>query len=516
MSQNSEALAARYGPAYKWFVTLTAILGTIATILSATIVNVAIPDIMGAFGIGQGKVQWLATAFLASMTASMLLTHWLVEVFGQRMTYVASMAIFVGGSALGGVSPNADILILSRALQGFAAGAVQPLAMLAIFQVFPAAERGKAMGIFGIGVILAPAIGPFIGGLAVDAFDWRWVFFLAVPFCIIGSVLALFFLPTRVPKDKNPDFDWLGFIFLAVFLASLLTALSNGQKEGWDSAMIGVLLAIAVCASTGFIIWETMAPHPLLDLRLFLNRQFAAAAIISFVFGAGIFGSTYLIPLFVQTIQGYTPTRSGLLLMPGGLMLGVIFPIAGRLSDRIAPHWPIVIGLSLFGYGSYLMARVDVNTSFWLFSWWILVGRVGLGILMPPLMTGGLRALPQHQLSQGSGAMNFTRQLGGAFGVNLLVVALERRRAFHTDAFSAMQTSANSATVELLQQVRGILAQAGLSDAAQLPMAVGYLGRIIVAQASALAFRDGFLIVAGIFMLAIIPALMMRPAASAK
>ena len=505
-----EGLFVRFGPSYRWLVTATVMMGTIATILTATIVNVALPDIMGAFGMGQDRAQLLSTGFLAAMTGTMLLNAWMVDAIGQRLTFMFAVGVFIAASVMGGLAPAEGILILARVLQGAAAGILQPLAMQTIFQVFPPEKRGSAMGIYGIGVVLAPAIGPTLGGIMVDSFSWRYVFFMAVPFCAIGLFLATLFMPGRTASGPPRRFDWIGFGLMTAFLVSLLNGLSNGQRHGWMSDTILIDFMIASLTGIGFIVWELMTPTPMLNLKLFTNRIYAGASVVAFIFGAGIYCSTFLIPLFVQTIQGYTPTRSGVLLMPAGLILAIVFPIAGRLTDRTPAFVTVMFGLAVFAVSSFLMTGVDTNVSFWALAWWIMLGRIGLGFIMPSLNAGALKALPMTLLGQGSGAINFVRQLGGAFGVNLLTIALEWRSQLYAESFTVAQNPGNSATAGLLRDVTGLLAQAGVPEAIRQAGAMNYLGRAIYSQGNMLGFRDCFFIVGAIFLAALVPALMMR------
>lgn len=500
-----DALFSRYGPAYRWFATGTVMVSTIAVVLSTTIVNVAIPDVMGAFGISQVQAQWISTGFLAAMTATMLLTDWADKAFGQRATMIGSLVLFMAGSVLGGIAPDENVLTVARVIQGAAAGVVQPLAMILLFQVFPADQRGAAMGIFGIGVVLAPALGPWVGGLLIDTFNWHYVFFLGIPFAIVGIVLSNLFLPTRMQAGARPGFDWGGMALLGVFLGFLLNALTNAQRQGWTSDPILAQFLIATLAGIGFVWWEIRTAKPMLDLRLFANLPFTAASLVAFIMGAGLFGSTYLVPLFVQTIQGMTPTEAGLLLMPSGFVLVLVFPVAGRLSDRVPAGWLIGIGMFIFAWSSWLTAAVGIDTTFWTLAWWTVISRIGLGLVFPSLTAGSLKVLPRDLVGQGSGAMNFVRQLGGAFGVNLLAVLLERRTMLHADALAATQTSDNPATMDLLARVAGMVRAAGLPDFQSLPAALQYLGQMISIQANTLAFRDGFIVVTLIFLFALLP-----------
>ncbi len=502
-----------YGDFYCKMLTITVIVGSISTALSMTVINVAIPEIMGSFGIGQDMAQWLSAAFLAAMTSSMVLVDWMLKTFGQRAVYIGSLALFALGSILGGLSPDPNTLIAARALQGAGAGAIQPLAMLAIFKVYPPGKRGQAMGIFGLGVMVAPALGPYVGGLTVDAFSWRLVFFLPLPFCALAALLALFFLAPRDPKVPRPSFDWVGFLLLITFTSSLLLGLSNGTREGWQSNIILSYLTTAGTSFLGFVYWESTTPSPILNMRLFLHARFAAAVIVSFVFGVGFFGSFYIVPLFVQIIQGYTPTWSGLVLMPGSLLLLIMFPFMGRLTDIYEPNRLIIIGLPLFGVSALLMAGASVDTPFWQFAWWLIISRMGVGLVFTPLTTASLRVLPPELLAQGSGTINFIRQLGGAFGVNLLAFTLDNRLAHHWNAMRDTQTSGNPATAEMLRKIRELLIREGLpirSDALYEPVSLHYLELVVHAQANAAAYSDGFLILAVVFFLTIIPAWYIR------
>lgn len=370
------------------------------------------------------------------------------------------------------------------------------------------------MGIYGIGVVLAPALGPTLGGIMVDSFNWRYVFFMAVPFCLVGLFLATLFMPGRATSGPPRKFDWLGFGLMTVFLATLLNGLSNGQRDGWFSDSILRDFAVAFISGIGFIVWELHTPAPMLNLKLFTSRVYAGASVVAFIFGAGIYGSTFLMPLFAQTIQGYTPTRSGLLLMPAGLILALVFPIAGRLSDKTPAYVMVMFGLAVFALSSFLTTGVDTDTSFWLFAWWIMLGRIGLGFIMPSLNADALKALPMTLLGQGSGAINFVRQLGGAFGVNQLSIALERRSHLYVDSFTAAQHAGNSTTTGLLRDVTGLLAQAGVPEAIRQAGAMNYLGRMIYTQGNVLGYRDSFFIVGAIFLAALLPALMMRQGAA--
>ncbi|HYF09077.1 MAG TPA: DHA2 family efflux MFS transporter permease subunit [Acetobacteraceae bacterium] len=510
-----EAMFERYGSAYRPLVVITALIGTVATILSSTIVNVALPEIMGAYGIGQDRAQLISTSFLAAVTACMLLNAWAIERFGYRAAYAGSVTVFVIGSFVSGFAPSEPMMILGRVLQGAAGGLLQPFTTQVVFQVFEPAKRGQAMGITAVGVVLAPALGPAIGGLMVDGWGWRSVFFLSVPFALIGVAMGAFFLPGRDPAAPTRRFDWPGFALLSIALFALLTGLSSGQRHGWGSARVDFELGLALVAAIAFVLWELKTPAPMLNVRIFANRGFAAASAVAVVYGVGIFGTTYLAPLFVQLVQGYTATQAGLLLMPAGLMMILIFPVAGRIADRVSPVWPVTIGLVFFVVSSFLLAGVDTETTFWTMAIWILVGRIGLGLTMPSMNASALRSLPPQWLGQGAGAINFTRQFGGAIGVNLLSIVLEQHIELHAQTLTATQHPGNPATMETLRMIEGLMAQDGVPDGVRQAGALDYLARIVLAQAMMLGFRDSFHISAYVFLLAMLPALFMRRARQA-
>ena len=512
-----EVYSVRFGAGYKWYATVTVMLAAIVSTAASTMFNVALPDIMGAFGLGLDQVQWLSTGFLAAMTATMLLTAWALGRLGYRLCFVSALAVFTIGSILGAVSTTGSEVILARVLQGMAAGLIQPSAMVVLSQVFPHEQRGRAMGIYGIGIVLSPAVGPALGGFLVDQYNWRDVFLVIVPVCLLAMAAAAILLPGRdTRRDKASfRFDGLGFFFLASFLVCLLSALSNGQREGWYSDFILVLFAAALVSFVAFLFWELNCRTPLLNLRVFANGRFAASCLVSFALGVGIFGSTYIVPLFLQLVQGYTPTRAGLLLMPAGLILAVVFPLSGHLGDRIPPWVPITAGLTLFGISNWLCGGIDVDTSFWSLAGWMVLGRIGLGLITPSLNAGALRALSREQLAQGSGTVNFVRQFGGALGVNLLSVIVDRQTAFHGDALARQLTPATPAAGEALRQLNILAGHWGNPFGTRLPTGVmpasmTYLESVLAPKAELLAYRDGFLVVTAVFFAALLPALLMR------
>ncbi|MBT5571438.1 MAG: DHA2 family efflux MFS transporter permease subunit [Alphaproteobacteria bacterium] len=481
---------------HRWLVVTVGLSSSLALSLSGTITNVAVPDIMGAFGVGQDQAQWMATAFFAAMTAAMLISDWLTRTFGMRTVFVVMMTVFVAGSIAGGTAQSYSIVVLGRAVQGFAAGAILPLTMMAMFSVFPPERRAMVAGLFGISFIMGPGLGPWFGGMAIDAFDWRFTFYVALPVAFISIMLSVVVFPGRDRDIPPSPLDWLGFLLVAIFLTATLTGLSNGQLKGWDSNFVVASLCLGLGPIIGFVLWELKVADPIFDIRLLRNPKFAFACLASFLVGFTMFGSFYLQPVFVQIVQNYSPLRAGLVLVPGGIAMGIALPLAGRLADKYPPSLVLATGFLVFAISTWLMGLTDANTSFWSFAVLVLLGRIGQGFLFPPVTAAGLAAAPAQKMGTANGMLNFTRQMGGAFGINLLAVNLERRTAYFSELLATTQTEANTTTQELLSTVRGMLDTAGLPNITEALVAKLYLGRVIAAQATALAFRDTFFVFA--------------------
>lgn len=396
-----------------------------ATVLSATIVNVALPDIMTEFGIRQGQAHWLATGFIAAMTTTMLTTGWLLDHFGLRKTLATAMLLFSAVSIAGGFSPTPEMLIVARVAQGAFAGLMQPMAMYLVFRIFPKERRGQAMGIYGMGVILAPALGPVLGGVLVDQLDWRFVMFAPAPVTLFGVYMVWKFLPRPVAPLLSYPFDLRGFVLLAVTIVCSLDALNRLQSPAGNVPMITGGGLVAVLALTLFVLRELRTSHPLLQVHLLRRPTFLFANIGAIALGVALFGSTYLIPLFVQTALDFTATDAGLMMLPAGIALGITFPIAGRLADRHSPRILIALGMTLFASSALLFAMSDLALGFFWLALWTVIGRIGLGFMLPALSTGALNPLETHELGYGSSTINFTRQLGGAYGINIVALTLE-------------------------------------------------------------------------------------------
>jgi DHA2 family multidrug resistance protein len=428
MAQTREQLLERYGDRHKWLVLLTVMIGSMAAIMSSTIVNVAVPDLSRHFVLGQERAQWVATSFMLAMTLSMLMTPWMLLRFGLRRSYTCAIVMLLVGGFAGGFSVNYPMLISMRVLEGLAAGLIQPIPAIVILRSFDEKEQGRAMGIFGFGVVLAPAIGPSVGGILVEHFGWRSIFFVVVPFCLIALALIQRYLPFY---KRNPDaarLDWKGLLLAGVATVAILNGMVVLRE---DLALAVGLLVLGAASAAIFIAYQLRARAPLIDMRLFRYRQFTMGALVAFIYGMALFGSTYLVPVYMQVGLAYSPSYAGLILLPAGIALAITIPLAGKLSENISPNILVSLGLGLLALSFGLMAMGKPGTSYLLLMAWALLGRVGLGLVLPSLSLGTMRGVDFSLIAQGASTTSFLRQLGGAIGVSLVGVMLEWRSATH-------------------------------------------------------------------------------------
>lgn len=485
-------------PHSRWLLVALLASGSIATMLTATTVNVALPSITGVFALGQDQAQWVSSAFLTASTACMLLNAWTVAAFGARASFLAALGVFSLGGVIGAASQSLETLVLGRVLQGAGAGLIQPLAMMLIFQAFPARQQGTAIGLYALGVIVSPAFGPVIGGVLIDLFDWRVTFVATIPLAVLAAGAAPFLLPGREGTGRAPPLDWIGLGLAVLAIALGLQGLAGGHRDGWDATITQARLGAAALFAGAFWLHARAAPHPILHLAVFAQPGFARASLMVGMTGLAVYGSTYLIPLYAQTIQHYPPTGAGQLLLPAGVAMAVAFPLAGRLSDRMDARWILGAGVGVFGLSMLLMANLDASTPFIAFAGWTALSRLGVGLLMPAANASAMRLSDPALIAHAAPALTFLTQTGGVAGIAGLAVLLQERTAMHAEH---MRISLG----DNAGQVSAYLETTGLPD----PQALLHFAAHVGAAASLLAFRDCFAVLAGLFvvLLALVPAI---------
>ena len=443
-----QSLSSRYGERYRWYLLFSVMVGVMASIMSSTIVNVAIPGLSHHFSLGQERAQWVTSGFMVAMTVSMLTTPWLLSRYGYRRTYVGTMVLLLAGGMTGGLAGNFSGVLIARVAEGLAAGVVQPIPAIIILRAFQPHEQGRASGIFGMGVVLAPAIGPSIGGVLVDLFGWRSIFFMVVPFCVASIGLAYKFVPVTAPGGvvaaRSSSLDWRGLALGTVGTLCLLNGLV--ELRGDSTLQATALLAAAGLAFGAFLAWQARSAaaggEPLMNLSLFQYRQFAMGSIVAFIYGTALFGSTYLLPVYMQVGLQLSASHVGTILLPAGIVLGITIAAVGRLADRHPTYLLVSIGLVLLAASFALMMVLHLDSGLWLLVAFAAVGRLGLGFILPSLNLGSMRPLPKPLIPQGASAISFLRMLGGAAGVSLCAIMLEWRLAAHGDSLANPASSA--------------------------------------------------------------------------
>jgi DHA2 family multidrug resistance protein len=421
-------------PSYKWFLLANIMLGTFMAVLDATIVNVGLPKIMASFGVGLDKIQWVLTAYMLSMAVMLPTSGWLADKFGYKRIYFLGLLLFTFGSMLCGLSGNENMLIFSRIIQGLGAGTIQPLGMAIITREFPPNQRGVALGFWAIAAAASISFGPLIGGYLVDTFNWQLIFDVNLPIGIIAMMVTVIIQQEYINKEVR-KFDVIGFISVTIFLPVILYALSEGNAAtnagGWSSPYILACIAISAIAFAVFITNELIIKEPLIDLRLLKNHNFGIANLILIIFSIGMFGSTFLMPVYLQTALGYTALQAGAVFLPVGIIQGLIAPVSGLMSDKINPKIPILTGVILLSFSFFLNSKLSLLTEQPFIMLSLYIRGFAMGLMFTALSTISLLEIPRDKMAQASGITNTIRQIGGSLGVALLATLLTTRVAYH-------------------------------------------------------------------------------------
>lgn len=425
-------------PSYKWFVLGNVMLGTFMAVLDSTIVNVGLPKIMASFGVGLSTIEWVITGYMLAMAAMLPTSGWLADRFGYKKLYFWGLFLFTFGSMLCGISGNETILISSRVIQGLGGGMVQPLGMAIVLREFPIKQRGIALGFWAIAAAASVSFGPLIGGYLVDNYSWQLIFDVNVPIGIIALALTII-IQREFVNENVRKFDLVGFVSVVIFLPVLLYALSEGNAstnaEGWSAPYILACFAISTIALAIFITRELTTDNPLLDIRLLADRNFGLSNLVILIFSIGMFGSTFLLPLYLQNAMDYTAFQSGAVFLPVGIIQGIMAPISGILADKSNPKIPIIIGIILLAVSlminsdlSFLTERPHIMLSLYLRGF-------AMGIMFTPLNQISLLTISQNKMAQASSITNSIRQIGGSIGVAFLTTLLTARVNFHSQVY---------------------------------------------------------------------------------
>ena len=499
------------GQQRKWSVLIVVILSSFIAILDNNIVNVALPKIMANFGTTVDQIEWVVTGFMIAFAISMPATSWLKEVLGLKKVFMASLVMFCLGSALCGAAWEKDSLIVFRIIQAIGGGAMLPTGLTLISESFSPHERGMAMGIWSIGSMVAPAVGPFLGGYLVDEVSWRAIFYVNLPVGAMAFLAAHLILPPNKPLERKRRFDLIGFVSFSVFLASLLIALTQGQREGWNSDYILSCFGFSILGLIVFIISNFLREDPIINLHLFEIHNFLMANIIHFVRAVAVFGSNFLLPLFLQNLMGYTALRTGFILVPTAITIAIVSPLSGMISDRIGARIPLFVGTTLTALSLFIYKDLSLNSDYWFLFWPQVIRGVGMGLINAPLMSTALNAVSREQTSVASGLLTVNMQVGGAFGVAIIGATLQRREYFHYAHYLEQINNGFFPPVSrALSAMQELLLRTGLAPSEVVEKGKSLLALWVQKQAAVSAFEDAFLMGAIFITAGILPTLLIR------
>jgi len=504
-----------------WLIAIVVSIATFMLVLDTSIANVALLNIAGDLAAGVDEATWILTTYLVANAVIIPVSGWLASVIGRKRFYMLCVTGFTVSSLMCGLSWNLQSLIFFRVLQGLSGGGMAPSEQSILADTFPPEKRAQAFALYGIAVIIAPTIGPTLGGWITDNFSWHWIFFINVPFGILSLSLVQWLLvePPALVEERRErlkhglKIDWIGFVLVTVWLGCLEIVLDKGQRDDWfSSGFIITFAAISVVAFLLFVPWELSRRDPIVDVRLVLTRQFGTAFAIMLGVGAILFGSTQLLPQMMQEAYGYTAYLSGLALMPGGLAMLVMMPLAGQITNLIQAKYLIACGMFIIALAMWHMTGLDSHVTFgWLASARIFQ-MIGLPFLFIPINTAAYAGLPPTKTNQASSLINVSRNLGGSFGISLANTELARRTQFHHSRLAERVHPSSPVSHHTVQQVTHYFASHGASAYRAQELAMAWIGRAVAQQSTLLAYIDVFWI-AGVFALILVPLtlLLLRP-----
>jgi MFS transporter, DHA2 family, multidrug resistance protein len=492
-----------------WVIALAVTLATFMEVLDTSIANVALPHIAGSLSAGQDESTWVLTSYLVSNAIVLPLSGWLSSIIGRKNFYMGCVALFTISSFLCGLAPNLAVLIVCRILQGAGGGGLQPSEQAILADTFPPAKRGMAFAVYGMAVVTAPAIGPTLGGWITDNFSWRWIFFINIPVGILSLLLTSRLIQDppyfRRRKLKETHIDYVGLGFVALGLGTLQVVLDKGQRDDWfESHFITILTIIAVASLIFLVIWEWRNKDPIIDLHLFRDRTFGVSNLLMFMLGFALLGSTLLLPLFSQTLLGYTAQQAGLALMPGGFAIILLLPLVGFLLSRYTPRYLLLFGLVVLSFSLFHMTRFDLNIDFRTVANARVLQAVGMAFLFVPINTAAYAFLPRDKNNAASGLMNLARNMGGSVGISVVTTMLDRRTQMHLSDLASNLSPTNPAFLATLQGATRAMQAHGASAAGAAQQAYALVQGTVQRQAVMLSYIDCFWFL-GVAILCMVP-----------
>ena len=503
-------------PVNKWLITLSVSFGTLMGAIDSSIVNVAMPHIRGAVGASVQEITWISTGYALANVLIMPLTAFLARQFGQKRVYMACLVLFLVGSALCGTATSLEMLIFYRALQGFGAGALQPTEQAILRQTFPPKEQGMAMALFGMAVMLGPAVGPTIGGYIVDNYSWPWIFYINLPIGVLGLMMVSAFVhedeeirrsnqALAIAQRKN--IDWAGIALMSTCLCAIQFFLEEGQQHDWlGSRLILGALVVSIVTFFGFLARELTAKLPVVNLTLFADPVFTSGTLIGSVMWCMLMANTFLLPMFMEEVLGYTATQSGLAMMPRVIVMMVMTPMVGRLYSVVPVRVLIIIGVLVYSAGAFMMGGFSLEMTQTSIINSSIIQGVGFSFLFVPLTTAALGNVPKHKISDATGLNSLMRQVGGSVGTAAFATLLERHTTVARYGLVPHLAEGRTIVTERLAMMAQPFVARGMAEPDAKMHALAAMSGIVERQATLLSFLSLF-VLSGLLFLLILPLL---------
>jgi DHA2 family multidrug resistance protein len=479
-----------------WLIAMGVMMATFMEVLDTSIANIALPHIAGSLSATPEEATWVLTSYLVSNAIVLPTTGWLANHFGRKRVFISCIAMFTIASALCGLAWSLPTLIFARILQGIGGGAMVPIAQSIMLESFPRQKRGAAMAIFAQGVVVAPILGPTLGGWITDSYSWRWIFYINLPVGIMAVLAAQWLVedPPYIQRNKSATIDYIGFGLLAVWLATLQILLDKGQEADWFGAVwVRWFTLASVLSFAGFIWWQLRAEHPLVDLTVFKNRNFTIGLILMTTLGAILYGTTAQIPLFLQTLMGYPALQSGYAMSPRGMAAFVTTFFVGRIVGKVRMRWMLCIGFILLALSSFMLSDLNLQVSQINVIWPSVVNGIAISFIFVPLTTATMSQLAQQQLGNATGLYNLMRNLGGSIGIAFVTTMLARGAQVHQALMVGHLAPDNPAFRQQFEAAHKLLAN-HTDPVTASRQAYNAVYSLLDQQAHLLAFVDNFFI----------------------
>ncbi|MFA7235274.1 MAG: DHA2 family efflux MFS transporter permease subunit [Phycisphaeraceae bacterium] len=504
--------------AHPWWISAAVMSAAFMVVLDSTVVNVALPHIAGNLSASIDESTWTLTSYLVANAIVLPMTGWLSSMVGRKNLLLCCLLVFILASAACGTATTLSFLIVARVIQGLGGGAMQPIAQAVLLESFPPARRGVAMAIYGLGVIFAPIVGPTLGGWITDTYSWRWVFYINMPVGMLSLLLVQVFIhdPAYIRQGRAQRIDYIGFVLMAVGLGCLHVMLDKGQQEDWlASSLIRALLVLSSVGLVAFVFWELYVKDPIVNLRIFLNRNFAVGTLLMTIVGGVMYGATAILPLFLQTLLGYPAYQSGLAVSPRGFGSFMAMFMASRLIGRIDSRWMLLIGFAALGYSTYTMGNFNLDIAPINIIWPNIINGFATGLIFVPMTTIAMGTLRNEEIGNATSLYNLLRNIGAGIGIAMMTTFLARGAQTHQAAMVSHMTVYDPAYQQQLQTIHSALTPISGSYAAGL-QAQSVMGAQLLRQATLWSYVDNFRAMAFISLACILGIFFLRSSRANK